>query len=339
MDYHDRPMQFRSSHCFQTKDKDDIVHFRLAMLMIAVTYLPLVLAPIFSFITIFYINHNFLRIMKQYSDYLIHNHKHKLKGYALTVAIKLTVSFVCGAYFIKLIVAQVLSVVAFNDYCSKVLHNSYYQYVRFGILLSTFTIIVTIAAVVLFHVWNWRNFSLTALCVSINFIHILAFFSPFMLLAFMQDPLLTAMPYLIIISYTFICIFVSVKFSLYRPLITKRCSSFVTYFIHFVLVVLGLIMDVCITLITTSLFAMGAFNESEAFQTLTISLLIGLLSYFILRPAYQKLTNIKDGNAKEANHTQNSSNNVNTDEHMDEVTVNLEEVDTHNNKNFKHTTV
>ena len=137
------------------------------------------------------------------------------------------------------------------------MHNSYYQCVLVGILLSAITTTVTVAVVLSFHVWNWRNINIPALIVSVNFMHILIYFSPFMLLAFMQDPLLTTLHYVIIFSYKFISIYLVIKFSFYMPLITQRCSIFVIYFLYFALMVLGIIMDSCIGLILTHLFALG----------------------------------------------------------------------------------
>ena len=55
MEYHDQPLQFISSHYFQLRNKDDMKYVAIKGILEVITYLPLVMIPLISCLTIIYI--------------------------------------------------------------------------------------------------------------------------------------------------------------------------------------------------------------------------------------------------------------------------------------------
>ena len=94
-----------------------------------------------------------------------------------------------------------------------------------------------------------------------------------------------------------------------------------------------MIIIMCVNFLISGVFAFGAFSDSQTFQALILSLLVGLLSFFVFKPIYKmpiehfKLTKDTDveGKSETINMIISSKRviiiNQPTDECMNEVKV------------------
>ena len=342
MEYHDQPLQFISNYYFQAKDEDHANHRTLSFIMIAVAYLPLVLIPIISHLTITYIYPVLLYSLKRCSDYVFQNIKDSSKVSAYNSGL----IFSTIVINIKIILYHICSFITLNQYSNEVLHDSYETIVYVGTVLSAFATVTVYATAVGISVWKWKCINVIATYISAIIIH-MGYFFPVMLLAFMQDPLIITFYYFVLIFILIFFLLYWVKLSKVYAILRNRYGAIKAYILFYsVTTVLAIIFDVCTTLLISGMFSLGGFSDSQALQTLILSLLIGLLSFFIFKPAYKeacrhvklnKVVNVEEENETSLSTIGFSSNIFISDKATDE-NQKEEEVDT-NDQNNKHTTV
>ena len=189
---------------------------------------------------------------------------------------------------IKIILYHIYSFITLNQYSNEVLHDSYDTIVHVGTVLSAFATVIVYATTVGISVWKWKRINLIVTYISAIIIHV-SYFFPVMSLAFMQDPLIITFYYFVLIFVTIFSLFYLVQFLKVYTILRTRCGVIKAYILFCsVIPGLGIIFDVCTALLISAVFSLGGFSDSQALQTLILSLLIGLLSFFIFKPAYEE---------------------------------------------------
>ena len=294
--------------------------------MIAIAYLPLLLILFVTYITVTYINPIIFFYQKQYL-------LKKCSEGVLPFFVLICTFLESSQIIVWIIIVHIYSFKEFNTYCSEVLDENYYTVVLIGMVISSLGIAIMIPSVIILTVRRWKCMMIVAVPIPVALVYVMSYFFLFVLLAFMQDPLLMTLYYCMQISSILLigfCLHVCASKILY-PL--QRHSLFLSVIIRIVLLGLVIIFALVSNFLISGVFAFGAFSDSQAFQALLLSFLIGLLSIFVFKPIYKmsienfKLT--KDTDAKGKSETINmiiSSKKViiinqPTDECMNEVKV------------------
>ena len=318
MEYHDQPMQFISSHYFKVKSKDDAKYRIILNMIVALTYLPSVLLPVISFLTIFYIYPTICCNIKEYLKIDGNNRLSHIKQLPYTYnsdqltqtkIIKKWKRYQLGCAFLTscavtvgLIILHFASASEFINYGNDILHDE--EYIIFGLItyphihatLSCFLIATTIIVAIVFSTCKWNIVSLTATSFSVNIIYIVSYFFPTMLLAFIHDPLLTIFTCFMIIAvigfaYTLLWSAGSIILSksIDRLIPLQSTFRFNWFFVaySFMILATGYSLFFLLTLII-DMISLGSFSDFQALQNdMIVPILIGGLTYFFLKPAHK----------------------------------------------------
>ena len=142
-----------------------------------------------------------------------------------------------------------------------------------------------IPTVIMLTVWRWKDIIVLALPVPIIIVHFISYIFLFVLLAFMQDPFLMTLYYCMLISVIYFITFWHHHYyvcAMKTLRIQWRYCAVVINILRIGLLGLALIFGLCADLLISGVFALGAFSNSQTFQALILSLLIGLLSFLYL---------------------------------------------------------
>ena len=305
MDYHEQPLQFINYNYFKVKDANDGVYQNISTLIFSIAQFPLFGMPFISYMTINYIYPKIHYYLKQYT---VHMHVSPLTIMGVT-AIMLFFCLSIVIYFIGivLVISHVGSIVEFIDYCNKVLaeEDSNLPYILAG--FSSFAIValfVIATGVFLYKLKQIRRFTpeyfsfLIAASFSVNIIYILCYFSPFMFLAFLHNPLVTFSTYfMVIISIVSFCLITSLptfyvtNFGIVARqqarVVNRRMAYFISTTTMLVIVTSGYALVLLMMFLGVALL-IGNFSNSQSLQTILLSLLLGLISFWILKPIYKK---------------------------------------------------
>ena len=169
------------------------------------------------------------------------------------------------------------------------MNENYYTVVLIGMVISSLGIVIMFPVVIILTVRRWKYMSKVVfpIPVTLAIVYIMSYFFVSVLLAFMQDPLLMTLYYcmqmsgILLISF---CLYICESKILY-PL--HRHSLFISVIIRIVLLGLIMIIIMCVNFLISGVFAFGAFSDSQTFQALILSLLVGLLSFFVFKPIYK----------------------------------------------------
>jgi len=318
MEYHDQPMQFISNHYFKVKSKDDSKYKPIVRIIKALTYLPLTLMPLISFLTIIYVYPRISCYVKQYSkidekdEFFLIKHL----SYADTQQVKLmqvkiaqkwkTFHLVClfltiCAITTLLLMLHISSAIAFIDYGNEILHdeefligpNGYHYLPYMHAAISCFLNATLFIIAIGWSIYKRRKNIVIATLISLNIIYIMCYFFPTLLFTFIYNPLRTILTCfmavivvgiiyaviwslgLALLSNVVVKLFPREQFSL-KVLIYSFIALATAYSIFFFF---ALIIDVII---------LGSFSDFQALQNdMIVPLLVGLLSFFIVKPAYK----------------------------------------------------
>ena len=301
MEYHDQPLQFISTHFIQTKDRNVGEYLSVTTLISSFATFPFLGMPTIAFLTIHYIYPKIYVFMKQYAEYLsidpslnepnFHGFlKHYLPGFS------------CLSITIFLFILHIAFSVEFVKYGKEILHDDdlYLPYLHAA--CSWVAIIGLYATWIAIAIYVYKKKKedvnkvkvvnpLTASLVSLNVIYLVCYFSPFMLLAFIHDPLVTTL------TYCMIVLFIAILF-VPMILLAKEFGKYVlestrVYKTLFMLIGIGVFISaisifVLLINFASSAIALGSFNDFQSLQTLLLSLLVGLVSFTIAKPVYEK---------------------------------------------------
>ena len=139
---------------------------------------------------------------------------------------------------------------------------------------------------------------LIAASISVDIIYILCYFSPFMFLAFLHDPLVTFSTYFMaIMSIISFCLttnlptFYVTKFGIVARQqggTVNRCMvMFISITVMMVIVTSGYGLILLMMFLAVALL-LGNFSSSQSLEAILLSLLLGLISVWVLKPIYKK---------------------------------------------------
>ena len=143
--------------------------------------------------------------------------------------------------------------------------------------------------------------SLAAISIIVNITHLLCYFMPYMLLAFIYNPLQTFVTYLALGLYVlcgYLLFWMSKRiFTYYRD--PDKDNFFKEYtrvpnksrciYLAYFLMSLGILsVTVYFSTVIIYVLTLGSFDDFEVIQNLLPPLLIGILTYFVVKPTYKQ---------------------------------------------------
>ena len=145
-----------------------------------------------------------------------------------------------------------------------------------------------------------RPLLIPAAAISVNFIYIGCYFMPYMLLAFIHDPLLTTFTYLTLVLFT-VCIYLICLgvWNLYKFKSKKydnniKFAKFLDKLLYSCMVWAMAFSLMMFLFVVTCIIMLGSFDDFQDLKYL-ISLPLALVSLFLLKPAYALLSNKNGG--------------------------------------------
>lgn len=209
MDYHDQPLQFISNNYFQAKSSHHGVYQSISTVTLLIALFSCLGMPYISFITVTYLSPKIYYCLEQYSVNL--NQQHSQSKDVIKIIFG---SLYAGNILINaiLMVTHLVSVVEFISYGNEVFVDGdhYLPYLLAG--SSSFaigTMLVVAYGLVfyktfkIFKAGQGTDFVKTYIKITasilISIVYIFCYFSPFMLLAFLHDPLITFSTYFLLL--------------------------------------------------------------------------------------------------------------------------------------------
>ena len=198
MEYHDQPLQFISSHYLQVKDRNVGQYEDITTLMFSISQFPLFSMSIVTYLTIRYIYPKLCFFMKQYTEYLSFNSPSN--GFSLhTDILCKSPAFFSLIITGVLLIAHLYSSSEFLEYGKEVLHDDD-LYAPYMYLACSWLPVLTLFAIA-FGLLAYKKGHYVkngiALMISVDIIYLMCYFSPFIVLAFIHDPLVTTLMYFI----------------------------------------------------------------------------------------------------------------------------------------------
>ena len=217
MEYHDQPLQFISNNFLQEKNRHHGVYRIISLLIFAISQYPLFVMPFIGFLTFRYLYPKILNCLVQH---ILIEHSSKVVVYTKTMflfCLSGGIMTINGS----LLVAHVGSLSEFIGYGKKVFddYDRNMQYIHAAFSGSGIVIMLLFAlGYQYYRVWmnyeeqpgDLQGISKATICnvialfttsISINIIYILCYFLPFMLLAFLHDPVATVITYFFVICF------------------------------------------------------------------------------------------------------------------------------------------
>ena len=163
-----------------------------------------------------------------------------------------------------------------------------------------------------------------------NFIYIGCYFMPYMLLAFIHDPLLTTFTYLTLVLFT-VCIYLiclgvcnlyNYKFKHKTLYSNNRGAEFPDYLLYSCMVWAMAFSLSMFLFVVTLILTLGAFDDFQDLKYLIPSLPLAVISLFLIRPLYKLTSNKKQ---EDLNRTEEGIRNVHVQEWktVNQMTINL----------------
>jgi len=317
--YHDQPIQFVNRYYFHAKALGSENYQVITNIWIILIFLPFTLPVAFASVAPAYVNpkiRSFTKILyTKDDDYL--KYKFFGRGEVLKKSYMPSVIIYCIALFITFLTFHILAGQQLNDYGNTAFH---YEKPRFEFntenensddakpnhqaiptlylvfsLLAVF-LITTVTAIASTIAW-YRHYTkgndddtleehdvialVTSAVIVINITYLVSLFMPFMILAFINDPLQATFTYIIV-------------------LIFAACGYFLCLAIHavvysevgktlFIIITLGVFSIVYFFTILLYILSLGSFSDYEELRNLIFPLLIGLFTYFVFKPAHRKV--------------------------------------------------
>ena len=312
MQFEGRTIQFINTYFFEAQAKDEDHYKYIVNIFYASIFFPWGTFVVFSYLPIFlskwirtrttsYIKGKTRRSVNTEHDEYIEIHgntdnlidqKEEKKQIRRTIILSLIV--VSGFLDIALFTFQIIASVKLIQYGNEVLHIGDNR--MLPILYTVFSIFTTVFLIstTLFYCFKIaREYnrspdvddtlgSLLQVFLRSTFIYLGYYFSPFMLLAFINDPIQTAFIYMMEISFIF-CIYL-LTYGICAIKIKRQRNSR-----------LALGSGVAITyflIILYYLLSLGNFHDIQGVQNLSLPLFIGLLSLFVFPPFINRIENI-----------------------------------------------
>ena len=297
MEYHDQPLQFINTHFIQVKDRNAGEYLNIKALIDSFVTFPLLGMPIVAYLTSHYIYPKIYDFIGKYAEYL------SIDPSSTYHVVLKHVSPGVSSLLITFLLLQLHSFSSFEfvKYGNEILHDDDLFLPYLHVACSWLAIIGLYATCIAIAVYFYKTKKedinedkvinhLIASIIALNIIYIVCYFSPFMLLAFIRDPLVTTLTYCMIMVFIFTITWLEI-------LLCKQfenCLVFTgVYKALFILTSIALFISfnnifVTFIIFVSSIIALGSFNDFQSLQTLLLSLLVGLVSFSIAKPVYEK---------------------------------------------------
>ena len=313
MEYHDQPLQFVSTHFIQAKDRNAGEYLSITTLIASFATFPLLGMPIVAYVTCHYIYIKVGLFMEKYAEYLSIDESPRN---SINVLYYIFPGSGCFIITFFLFILHLASGIQFVKYDKEILHDDDLHLPYLHVACSWVAIIGLFTTCIVTAIYfcktkkedtNTANVAnhLTASVVSLNVIYLACYFSPFMLLAFIRDPLITTLTYCTIVLFIVILIWSNIMLLKYLTIRNVLESTWVDKAI-LILTGIGLFISVIgsfaiLVIFVSSATTLGSFNDFQSLQTLFLSLLVGLVSFSIAKPIYEwacKVSNSKKNDTK-----------------------------------------
>ena len=325
MQFKGETIEFISTYFFETEETDDNYRTIVSILGWSAA-LPCATCFVFSYLVYFYTEwiarraEQYIRVGNNTKVVNTENGK-CIKIYAVTddnqnkedeekekqnrkikiLALILASTCLCIILFILHIIASVKLI----EYYGEVLNDAQSISIVTTVLSFTPTALLLICFIPYYSYQNFRLQDvdkrlgkLLQLSLGMLIIYLGFYFSPYMLLAFINDPIQTGFIYLIggpvifvvyLASYTFCLVIVKLCSTRKCPNIDVKSNFGNILQISFVYA--SAISIVYFVLILIAILTLGNFDDFQAVQNLTLPIIIGLLSFFVFQPFF---THIKE---------------------------------------------
>ena len=365
MKYNGQSLEFINRYYFKIKGKGSDNYETIVSIMRVTVVFPLTLLIVFTHLVTIYIYPKLnILIKKHLEDKNVNeNDVEDSKHLGLKIASIRALALTCFLLNLAFVVFHIISVTEYIQYGNEVLfnHNSvtasndHQAIPMYHAVLSLIPIAIALLyATFAFLLKNRHNQNadinsihsingigdIAGRCIenpmpaaellAANIIYIGSYFMPYMLLAFIHDPLQTSFIYLVVTAFIVcgyltgltLCGFASDKIKLLYLALSLATAASVVYFLVIIIYILTL----------------GNFHDFEAIQNLLLPLVIGFLSLFIFKPVYKQLkaraqhTKDSNNNEEDANIIINLTSQNNEESHNASVDQNICE-NTHSNEN------
>ena len=302
MEYHDQPLQFINNHFIQVKDQNAGEYLNITSLISSFAPFPLIGMPIVAYLTSHYIYPKICVFMEQYAEYLsLSLDSSSDKSTAHAYFLYASPGVFCLSIIFLLFGIHIISSLAFVEYSKETLHDDdlYLPYLHMACSwLATIGLFIICIAIAMYFYKKERGVKfgnhITALIVSLDVIYIICCFSPFMLLAFIHDPLVTSLTYCVNVLFIafFIWLFILLIKDFEKHLVFLLESTRSHKFL-LILTGIGLLISIAgsfglLIWFVTVMITLGSFNDFQSLQTLLLSLLVALVSFSIVKPIYEQ---------------------------------------------------
>ena len=335
MEYHDQPLQFISSHYFQLRNKHDVIYNAIEGIMTMITYLPVVMVPLISCLTIIYIYPIISHHVDQYSKInqkdlklssktdvqmskLINFHQKRKKVHLFSLFLTNCV------VTILLVILHIFSAINFITYGSEILHDDHHKLLYMYSGLSCLLIGTMLTVAILVSICRWGKSSLVGISISVNIVYIASYFFPPMVLAFIQDPMqviLTCLMMVVVVAFVYKLLWSFGLFVLFKIIHGIAPFSRWSYktLINFVISLFTAFSLLFYFFLIRCMFTLGSFSDFQSLQNMFLPLLVVLLSIFILKPGYKYVCKTMSSDV--------TTEMVNIRSHVDEVHISLDKSD------------
>ena len=168
--------------------------------MTVITYLPLVMMPLMSCLTIIYIYPSISHRVDQYSKFNQEDLKQSTKtDVEMSKLISFYQKWKKAHWFsifltscvvtILLIVFHIFSAIHFITYGNEILHDDNRKLPYLYLVISCLLIGIMLIVAILVSICKWGRSSVIGISISVNIVYIASYFVPPMVLAFIQDPI------------------------------------------------------------------------------------------------------------------------------------------------------
>ena len=304
-------------------------------IMAVITYLPVVMMPLISCLTIIHIYPSISHRVDQYSKFNQEDVKQSVKtGLEMSKLINFHQKWKKAHLFslfltscvvtILLVVLHIFSAIHFITYGNEILHDDSRKLPYLYLVISCLLIGIMLATAILVSICRWGKSSLIGISISVNIVYIASYFVPPMVLAFIQDPMqviLTCLMTVVVVAFVYGLFWGLALLVLLKMIQGIKPFSRWSYktFVYFVISFFTAFSLFFYFILIQCMFILGSFSDFQPLQNMLLPFLVVLLSIFILKPGYKYVCKTLSGNV--------GTEKVNIRSHGDEVHINLDQND------------
>ena len=294
---------------------DDEKYKAIIIIMTFLLFLPLTLVLAVSPLTVLHIYPIALRLKKMnkftvspkdYTDTTVVTVLPKQDDYDKKVMHRNPLIFASVGISIGFLIIHIFSIIEYTIYAKEVLSTESYHN-KLPIMHGIFSLLAIAIGFILtqkilsdnstvregYHE-EQRHLRIPVAVISVNIIYIGCYFLPYMLLAFIHDPILTVFTYFMVVLFI-VCVYLICLgvFNLHKFYKRKhgnyedsiKCAKFLTYLLYSCMAWAMATSIIIFLVVITYIIALGGFDDFEELKILVPSLLIGVIGLFLLRPA------------------------------------------------------